>query len=123
MTVLVVEDSDVVRERLVKMFHEAIDPVETLEATTPEETILLLRAQAPQVVLLDLALRDGNGFEVLDRMKAESITTPVVVLTNHALPRFRELCLKAGARYFFDKSLEFEQAAAAVRQLGRGAEN
>ena len=123
MIVLVVEDSEVVRKQLVDLIHEAADPVETLEAATPKEAMLLLRARAPHVMLLDLALREGNGFEIMDRMKVEGHTTPVVVLTNHATASFRKLCLRAGARYFFDKALEFEKAVAAIGQLGRDAAN
>jgi DNA-binding NarL/FixJ family response regulator len=123
-TVLVVDDSKVVRERLVHLLHELPGPLETLEAVTARDAISLLRARAPNVMLLDLELESGSGFEVLEAMRAEDLTTTaVVVLTNHAWHQIRKACLCAGARYFFDKSLEFEQAVAAVGELAREGQN
>jgi DNA-binding NarL/FixJ family response regulator len=122
-TVLVVDDSKVVRERLVHLIHELPGPVETLEAATARDAMLLLRARAPKVMLLDLELEEGSGFDVLEAMRAENRTTAVVVLTNHAWHQIRKACLRAGARYFFDKSLEFEQAVAAVGELAREGQN
>ena len=120
MTVLLVEDSEVVREGLVNLLRQHLPaPVDILHATNPEDALLHLRAWAPHVVLLDLQLEQGNGMDVLEVMKAENITAPVVVLTNHSLPQVRQRCLQAGARCFFDKSLEFDLAVAAVRALAK----
>lgn len=120
MRVLLVEDSKVVSERSANLLREQLPPpVEVLQAATAEDAMLLLRAWAPDAVLLDIQLAEGSGFDVLEKMRAENLTIPVVVLTNHSTPQYRERCLQAGARAFFDKSLEFDSAVAAVGQLAR----
>jgi DNA-binding NarL/FixJ family response regulator len=41
----------------------------------------------------------------------------VIVLTAFPYPQYRKKCLQAGAKYFFDKSTEFEQVAEVIEQL------
>jgi DNA-binding NarL/FixJ family response regulator len=41
------------------------------------------------------------------------------VLTNHALPAYRERCLQYGVRHFFDKSLEFDRVLDALHRYAR----
>jgi DNA-binding NarL/FixJ family response regulator len=39
-----------------------------------------------------------------------------LVLTNHALPTYRERCLQYGVRHFYDKSFEFDRAIDALHE-------
>ncbi len=124
MTILLIEDSKVAREQLAKLLRERFPPpLEILEAATVADAMMLLRERAPDAALLDLQLDEGTGFDLLEQMRAERIAVPVVVLTNHATLQHRERCLQAGARAFFDKSLDFERAVLAVGQAAGGGDN
>jgi len=78
------------------------------EACTASEAVAGIDATHPDVVLLDLNLRDSSGMDVLRAVNRKLPVASVVVLTNHSEPQYRRACLKAGARYFLDKSSQFD---------------
>jgi DNA-binding NarL/FixJ family response regulator len=73
-------------------------------------------------VIVDLQLKGGTGVEVLAHMQRAGLTDTLfaAVLTNHALPAYRERCLQYGVRHFFDKSLEFDRVLDALQEFARG---
>jgi DNA-binding NarL/FixJ family response regulator len=87
-----------------------------LEASTLAEARRFLAERTPNVVVLDLHLRAGNGLELLKDLKRERQEIRVIVLTNEATEQHRRSCAALGADYFFDKSTEFE---AVLRVLER----
>ncbi len=109
MKIFIVEDSEVVRERLKSMLTE-VPEVEIIgEAETRTEAIELITKFKPEVVILDIRLAEGSGIDVLHNIKKEEPAPLVIVLTNYPYPQYKEKCLKAGADYFFDKSSEFNK--------------
>jgi len=121
MRVFIVEDSEVVRERLITMLSE-IKGVEIVgEAENTVEAIKAIREQRPIVVILDLRLTAGNGIEVLKGLRQEQIPAMVIVLTNYPYPQYRKRCMDLGADYFFDKSTEFEKVSQVLKQLIRNS--
>jgi DNA-binding NarL/FixJ family response regulator len=63
----------------------------------------------PDVIILDVQMRNGGGIELLKNIKQMNPTSHVIVLTNEAYPEIRNRCLDAGADYFFDKSTEYRE--------------
>jgi len=121
MRVFIVEDSEVVRERLITMLSE-IKGVEIVgEAENTVEAIKAIREQRPIVVILDLRLTAGNGIEVLKGLRQEQIPAMVIVLTNYPYPQYRKRCMECGADYFFDKSTGFEKVSQVLKQLIRNS--
>jgi DNA-binding NarL/FixJ family response regulator len=121
LSVLLIEDSPLIRRSLV----EAIDASGELRvmawADTPESAIALLASQRFDAVIVDLQLKRGSGVEVLAYLQRTGMTesTFAAVLTNHALPAYRERCLQYGVRHFFDKSLEFDRVLDALHHYAR----
>jgi CheY-like chemotaxis protein len=116
MHVLVVDDSSLVRQRLLGWLRDGAR-VELGEAMGAREVLERLGAIATDLVLLDLHLgaapAGGSaalGLELIDRIKGSLPRALVVVLSNAASEPHRRECLRRGADYFFDKSLEFERA-------------
>lgn len=119
MKVFLVDDSLVIRQRLAKMLS-SLNGVkvigESREARDATDSILRLR---PDVVILDLQLLNGTGFDVLEGIKKNPPAPVVIMLTNYPYPQFRTWCLNAGADYFFDKSTEFKNIPLVFRELRR----
>ncbi|RFU46480.1 response regulator [Paraburkholderia sp. DHOC27] len=127
--VLLIEDSPLIRRSVA----EAIDASGVLQVTayadTSDEAIALLSAEAFDAVIIDLQLKHGSGVPVLAYLQREGLIekTFAAVLTNHALPAYRERCLQYGVRHFYDKSFEFDRVIDALhdyaeaRSVGRQA--
>ena len=75
-------------------------------AKTGTEAIDGIAELRPAVLILDMAMPGGDGFDVLQALKQFPFVPLVIALTNH--PNYRQRSLEAGADYFFDKSAEFD---------------
>lgn len=114
MRIYIVEDSAIVRGRIIEMLF-AIEGVEIIGISgEPGEATQQILEQHPDVVILDLRLYGGNGIDVLEKVKEKSPATIVIVVTNYAYPQYRDRCLELGADYFFDKSTEFDKIPEAI---------
>jgi DNA-binding NarL/FixJ family response regulator len=115
--VLIADDSTLLRERLVGLICE-IEGVEVVgQAGNAPEALEAIRQSKPDAVILDIRMPGGNGIQVLEALKKSSMEPVVIVLTAFPYPQYRKKCLQAGAKYFFDKSTEFEQVAEVIEQL------
>jgi DNA-binding NarL/FixJ family response regulator len=114
--VLLIEDSPLIRRSVA----EAIDASGVLQvaafADSSDEAIALLSAEPFDAVIVDLQLKHGSGVPVLAYLQREGLIekTFAAVLTNHALPAYRERCLQYGVRHFYDKSFEFDRVIDAL---------
>ncbi|HTT40755.1 MAG TPA: response regulator transcription factor [Burkholderiales bacterium] len=119
MRVYVVDDAKAIRERLVEMLA-AVEGVTVVgETDTVAEATARILTDLPDAVVLDLKLADGNGLQVLSAVRARAPEIDVIVLTNHGEDHYRRACLRAGARYFFDKTTEFHRIPQVLRELMR----
>lgn len=115
--VFIVDDSPVVRDRLVTMISE-LPNVEVIgQADIAFEAIDSIRQLRPSVVVLDISMPGGSGMYVLESIKKERPGPTVIMLTNFAHDQYRQKCLQLGADYFFDKTTEFERVTEVLRQL------
>jgi DNA-binding NarL/FixJ family response regulator len=107
--ILIVDDSAVVRDRLVQLLAGLQEMEIVGEAEDAERGRELTRKLKPDVIILDVQMRNGGGIELLKNIKQMNPTSHVIVLTNEAYPEIRNRCLDAGADYFFDKSTEYHE--------------
>ena len=114
MNIVIVEDSELIRNHLLEMI--ATQPrIHVVGVATEEEAaISLILSTSPDAVLLDLSLSPGSGVRVLSRIRAAGNAVRVLVLTNNIEPSLRNACLALGVQGFFDKSFEAEQC---IQQL------
>lgn len=120
--VLLIEDSPVLRDMLME-YLEALSFVEQIDWADTEQLALRKFAQThPEIVIVDLQLRQGNGVNVLKMLQNQSAPCIRIVYTNHAhVATYRKQCVDAGANYFFDKSLEMEQIFRVIEEYAHGA--
>lgn len=111
-TVLIADDHAVVREglRLVLERHEDLHVV--AEAANIEETIRKTLGHKPDVLVLDLNMPDGSTLDVLDKIRAASPDTAIVVLTMQSEPGYARTALQRGVEGYVLK----ESAAQELRQ-------
>lgn len=118
LTIYVVEDSPPVRDRIREMIKEIPDATLVGESDSEAEALQGIAATKPNLVILDINLREGTGFEVLRQVKASAPGTVVAVVTNFGTPQFREKCQELGANYFFDKTKSYKLLVELLHQLG-----
>ena len=121
MKVFIVDDSNVVRERLVSMLSE-LAGVEIIgqaeDAFSALEAIPVLK---PDVVILDIYMPgSATGMYVLERIRRERNPPTIIMLTNYSYEQYKKRCLGAGAAFFFDKSTEFEKVPEVLMSLLSG---
>jgi CheY-like chemotaxis protein len=113
--ILVVDDDEdlrlLVRKALTKLGHRV------LEAPGGQEGLDMIRAQRPDLVLLDLFMPPPDGFEVLKALRArpETRLLPVVVLTAHGEEESARSSFDLGATDFLAKPFTPPQLDARVR--------
>jgi two-component system, NarL family, response regulator DevR len=109
--VYVVEDSELIRKRIVENVR-AMGRFEIVGvAESEDEAVEAIDKLHPDIVITDIRLKAGNGIDVVRHMRAHPyVPRPrVFVLTNYAFPEYRHQCSVAGADEFFDKSSEYDR--------------
>ncbi|MGH8251973.1 MAG: response regulator [Steroidobacteraceae bacterium] len=113
--VLLVEDSQVLAERLA----ETLAPLEGVQlvASVNDETSAVgaVAANDVDVIILDLQLRTGTGFGVVQRLGDSR--PMIIVFTNYVLPEYERRATDLGIEYFLDKSRDFERLPQLLLEL------
>jgi DNA-binding response OmpR family regulator len=113
--ILVVEDDQDIRQLLHLQLTAA--GYETAFARDAATALSVARKEGPALILLDLGLPAGDGFVVMERMKAipEFEMIPVIVITARD-PAQGEKAVSLGARSYFQKPFDAEALVAEIRQ-------
>jgi DNA-binding NarL/FixJ family response regulator len=119
MRVLVTDDCVVVRHHVASMIGAISSVTHVAEADSGSDAVQSVRLHRPDVVVLDIQMKNGNGIDALAEIKREFPSTHIIMLTNHADPVYRAACMRAGAEHFFDKSLEFDRVVDVVASIAR----
>ncbi len=106
--VFVVEDSALIRERIDTMVTGITGTQLVGHAEGAEQAVHDILAVRPDVVVLDLKLAQGSGFDVLRALHARAPAIDVYMLSSFPTEPYRRLAERLGARQFFDKTTEFE---------------
>jgi DNA-binding NtrC family response regulator len=113
--ILLVEDDPSVNT-LVAAFLRAHDyEVDTADSLGAAEGAL--RARPPDAVLLDQVLPDGNGLELLARLKAAPPAVPVIMLTGHGSIELAVRAIKEGAEQFLTKPVDMTALLVLLERL------
>jgi len=116
MEIFLVEDSSLVRARLADMLDTIPGAHVVGEAGQAQAAIRDILALRPDVVLLDINLAEGSGFDVLRAVCRQAPEIDFYMLSNFTADPDRELAERLGAREFFDKSGEIERVREIVAQ-------
>ena len=117
MRIFIADDSSAILNRLVKMVSQIHYTKVIGLASNGEDAITSILKLKPDLVILDLRMPKGNGFDVIRNIKKNNLSMTELVLTSFATSQHRELCKQLGVEYFFDKTTEFEQAIEIIERL------
>ena len=114
--VLLVEDSRVLAERMRETLA-TLEDVEVVASVTDESAaVAAVRNNQVDVIVLDLQLREGTGFGVMERLgKSRPL---VIVFTNYMLPEYQRLASALGVEYFLNKSRDYERLPEIIQEIG-----
>jgi two-component system response regulator DevR len=120
--VLLVEDSALVREGLRTVLAVSTDPIITVvgEATNNADAISACDQLKPDVVLLDIRLPDGLGFQACREILIRQPTTRIIVLTSHSSDRFVYDAVTAGAHGYLMKEVDPAGLVQAIKDVATG---
>jgi len=117
--VLVVDDEAEVRDVIADIleFHGAT----VSSASSGEEAIGLVEARAPDVIVTDIAMVNGDGFWLLREVRRRRfLTLPVIAISGHFDESEQERMLAAGFDYLLAKPVRFDDLARIIaRSMGR----
>ncbi len=118
--ILIVDDHVVVREGLKQIIGDTQDMAVIGEAETGLEAIKLSRQLEYHIMLLEIALPDRNGIEVLKQIKKESPHVSVIMFSGHREDQYAIRALKSGASGYLNKQSSKAQIITAIRQVASG---
>ena len=116
--VFLVENSAPIRARLAEMLGNVKGVAIVGEAETAATAIEGILRVRPDSVVLDIQLIGSTGIEVLRKVCPVAPNIVFIMLTNHPDPQYRKICMQSGARYFLDKSTEFDKVRDVIAALG-----
>lgn len=115
--IFLVDESSLVRRRLSALISALAGVVIVGESEEAEAALRGIRMTGADLAIVDLHLAGGNGMEIVESLARATPPILTMVLTNHSGPAFRAACHDAGARYFFDKTSEYELARDTIERL------
>jgi len=120
LTVAIVDDHPLVREGLSARISAQHDMEVCGEAADIESALELIVSKRPSLVIVDIALKDGHGIDLIKRIVAAGVNTRMLVVSAYDETFFAERALRAGALGYINKQELQGQVVEAIRAVMRG---
>jgi DNA-binding NarL/FixJ family response regulator len=118
--IFIVDDHPLVREWLTNLINQNEDLRVCGEAATAAEAMQAVAASKPEVAIVDIALRDSSGIELIKDLKKFHPNLIVLVLSMHDEAIYAERALRAGARGYIMKRETTKKVIEALRRVLQG---
>ncbi|MFH0878782.1 MAG: response regulator transcription factor [Lentisphaerota bacterium] len=118
--VFLVEDHPIVRHGLLELLNHEPDMAVCGEAEEKNEALTAIALTTPDIVIVDLSLRDSSGLDLIKDLKIRHPKLPALVLSMYDETIFAERALRAGARGYVMKQKVVESIALAIRRVLQG---
>jgi two-component system invasion response regulator UvrY len=118
--IAIVDDHATVRAGLRQFFAEQPDFAIAGEAATGREALDIVRQAEVDVVVMDIAMPDQSGVDVLAAIKARAPDLPVLILSSYAEEHYATTLLRQGASGYLNKDCDPEEIVKAIRTVHRG---
>jgi DNA-binding NarL/FixJ family response regulator len=118
--VVVIDDHAVLREGLAMVLRHQPDMQLAGQAADKASAVVLLRAEKPDVAVIDLALGAEDGLELVTAMRTLSPSTRILVLTMHEERDYVRAAVSAGAQGYVLKRTSTSSVLDALRSVAQG---
>jgi FixJ family two-component response regulator len=110
--IAVVDDEESVRKAMVRVLRAAGFAAQAY--CSGEEFLRSWHFNRPECLVLDLQMPDVSGTEVQEALRLAGAKFPVIIITAHDAPQFRDECLRLGAVAYLSKPLDINALLQAV---------
>ncbi|HEY8747634.1 MAG TPA: response regulator transcription factor [Tepidisphaeraceae bacterium] len=118
--IFIVDDHPVVRQGLMQLLDNETDLVVCGQGEEAYQALRAIREAKPDLVIVDISLKDSDGIELLKELKAQVPRLPVLVLSMHDEKLYAERALRAGAHGYIMKQEVSDKLLGAVRTVLSG---
>lgn len=119
---MLVDDHPLVRIGMTTVINQQPDMQVIGESESAQEAPALYRELRPDIVLMDLRLREDSGADVTAKIKADHPDARILVISNYEGDEDIRQALKAGAQGYLFKSIVEEELVDAIREIVAGRE-
>jgi len=118
--VLIVDDHPIVRQGLAQLINQEADLHVCGQAEDSHQALQAIRTLAPDMVVVDISLKDTSGIELIKDIKVQYPSLPVLTLSMHDEGIYAERAMRAGAKGYIMKQEATEKVVTAIRRVLAG---
>ena len=118
--VLLIDDHPILRRGLAQLINQEPDMVVCGEVEEAPKAFTAVSTLTPDVAVIDISLKSGNGIELTKNIKARYPDLPILVLSMHDESLYAERALRAGSLGYIMKEEAIEQVLVAIRRVMTG---
>jgi len=118
--VLLIDDHPILRRGLAQLINQEADLTVCGEAEDAPKAFELVGTLRPDVAVVDISLKSGNGIELIKNVKARYPELAMLVLSMHDESLYAERALRAGGLGYIMKEEAIEQVLVAIRRVLTG---
>ena len=118
--VFLVDDHALVREALRFLIGQQPDLLVCGEAEDSADAAEGIAVTQPDVVIMDISLRDGTGLDLLKSVHLQNADAKIIILSMHDEKLYAERCIRAGAQGYVMKAESSKRFLYAIREVMAG---
>ena len=119
-TIIIIDDHKMIREMWSNLFSRNEETEIVGESGEFDEGISLIEKRKPDIVLLDINLREASGLDAIPLIKSSSPSTRIIGVSMHSQPIIAEKMIKAGANGYVTKNSPYEEIFEAIKEVMNG---
>jgi len=118
--VLIVDDHPILRQGLAELIDHEEDLEVCAQAEDANQALSAIKKMPPDIAIVDIALKEASGVELIKDIKAQHPQLPVLALSMHEESLYAKRVLRAGATGYIMKQEATEDVIAAIRKVLTG---
>jgi len=118
--IVIVDDHPIVRQGLKELINHENDLTVCGQAGDAHQAMKIIKSLSPDMVIVDITLKEKNGMELIKDIKVQYPNLPVLALSMHDETLYAERAIRAGARGYIMKQQATEKVVAAIRKVLKG---
>lgn len=119
-SVLLVDDQELVRKGLMRILNQERDIIVVGECEDGDEVVTAVQRLQPDIILMDVRMKRIDGIKATQALRAQCLSTPVVMLTTFGNDDVLRDALSAGAAGFVLKDASTEDLLRATKVIASG---